>query len=267
MDPGASYAQQLLAIIAAPGVQAKAALLRLLPAVQQGWRWQIAPLPHRPGREPEVCEGRPPRRRRGMQQPLARAQFLHAIWHIECSAIDLAVTCSLHGPDMPPEFHHQHIQVACEEAEHAQLVADLLQAMGRPPGHDPVHHRLWDAARSCRDLGDHLVVIPRFLEARGLDVNADLLPRLEGIDAAAHSVMQRIYTDELGHVAVGTHWHRYWCTQHGLNPEQHFHAVLEHHGLLRFPHPAPLDYAGRRQVGFSEQELYGLDPAQYRAPE
>lgn len=261
---GLAYAERLLAIIAAPGVQAKADLLASLPAVQEGWQWQPPTLPARPGRDPGVHEGRPPRRRRGLHNPLARAQFLHAIWHIECSAIDLAVTCSLHGPEMPAAFHHQHIAVAREEAEHAQMVATLLQAMDRPPGHDPVHHRLWDAARACRDLGDHLVVIPRFLEARGLDVNADIVPRLRAIDADAHAVLQRIYDDELGHVGIGTHWHHYWCAQNGWDPEQHFHAVLEHHGLLRFPHPAPLDYVGRRQVGFSEGELYGLDPAQYR---
>ncbi|TVR15318.1 MAG: DUF455 family protein [Planctomycetota bacterium] len=265
MDAGTDYAQRLLEVIMAPGVRAKAELLESLPMVEEGWSWQVPALPQRPGREAEVREGRPPRRRRGLHHALARAQFLHAIWHIECSAIDLAITCSLHGPVMPPAFHHQHIQVAREEAEHARMVAELLQAMGRPPGHDPVHHRLWDAALACRDLGDHLVVIPRFLEARGLDVNADVLPRLRDHDAAAHAVLERIYLDELGHVGIGTHWHRVWCDERRIDPEQHFHAVLQHHGLLRFPHPAPLDYAGRRRVGFSEQELIGLDPVQYRA--
>lgn len=253
--PTITYAQELLAVIAAPSADAKAALIRAVSPPPQDAQWAMPELPRRPGREATIREGQPPRRRRGIANPLARAQFLHAIWHIELSAIDLAVVCSLAGSGMPAEFHRQQLQVALEEAEHAQLVADLLTRMGRPLGHDAVHHRLWDSARACADLGEHLVVIPRFLEARGLDVNADLLPRLAAVDPDAHGVLQRIYEDEIGHVGCGSHWHRWWCQQQGIDPEQHFAAVLRRHHLLDFPNPAPLDHDGRRQAGFSDQEL------------
>ena len=86
--------------------------------------------------------------------------------------------------------------VAREEAIHAGLLGDWLEANGLPPGSEAVHHRLWEAARDCADLGEHLVVVARFLEARGLDVNAALLPRVAMVDPAAHAVLARIFLKE-----------------------------------------------------------------------
>jgi uncharacterized ferritin-like protein (DUF455 family) len=156
---------------------------------------------------------------------------------------------------MPAAFHADQLQVAREEFIHAGLVADYLSERGLPPGSDPVHHRLWDAALLAEDLGEQLVVVPRVLEARGLDVNADLLPRLRPVDPAAHGVCERIYHDEIGHVGIGTRWHRHWCQQQGLDPEQHFLDVVAKHRLDEVPSSVPLDRSGRSQAGFSEREL------------
>ncbi|TVR43617.1 MAG: DUF455 family protein [Planctomycetota bacterium] len=261
IHPGEAYAAQLLAIIQAPGAEAKDQLLASCRPPLANQIWQLPKLPSRPGREDWLREGKPPRRRRGLQHPNSRAQFLHAIWHIEVSAIDLAVLCSLSGAGMPEDFHAEQLRIAREEAAHAALVAARLEALGHPPGRDPVHFRLWEAACACRNLGEHLVVIPRFLEARGLDVNADLLPRILAYDEASHAVLNRIYQDEIGHVASGTRWHHYWCTRQGLQAEEHFRQVIEEHALLRHPSPAPLDHAGRRAAGFSTQELDCLQPS------
>jgi len=249
------YPELLLAVIAAPDAAAKGALLAQIRAPETTG-WTVPPLPLRPGRPAHYVESdQPPRRRKTLKHRPTLLRFLHAIHHIELSAIDLACAASLGGPDMPTAFHADQVAVAREEAGHAALVEAFLVANAFPPGSDPVHHRLWEAARACADLGDLLVVIPRFLEARGLDVSADLLPRLAAIDPGAQAIIARIYADEVGHVGIGTRWHRFWCQERGLDPEVHFRAVAQRHFADQIPGPFPLDRPGRVQAGFSDADL------------
>ena len=251
---GASYAAALMEILQADELAKGALLERLAPPLSE-WRWDLPPLPPRPGRSPAITEGPTPRRRRGLHSPLSRAQFMHAIWHIEVSAIDLAVLCSLAGSGMSVAFHDDQLRVAREEFVHSQLVAEYLIGIDKAPGHFPVHHRLWDSARACDNLGEHLVVIPRFLEARGLDVSAEIIDRVAEIDRDAHAVLHRIYLDEIGHVETGTRWHHEWCAQRQLIPSEHFAQVLDKQGLLRFPilHRWIIEAANRQ--GFRRMKL------------
>lgn len=253
---GAAYAAALLAVIAAPDAAAKDAALAMITPPEDDTSWTVPALPHRPGRPAHYQETSvPPKRRRTLAHGPSRQRFLLAIHHIELSAIDLACAAALAGSGMPRAFHVDQCAVAREEAAHATLVGDLLTARGWPPGCEGVHHRLWDAARACADLGELLVVIPRFLEARGLDVSADLLPRLAALDMEAHAVITRIYHDEIGHVGIGTRWHRHWCAQHGCDPETHFQQVAQRHFAAQIPGPFALDHAGRLAAGFSAAEL------------
>jgi uncharacterized ferritin-like protein (DUF455 family) len=249
------YSAQLLAVIAAPERAAKAELLAaLVPPAAGGWT--VPALPERPGRPAHWREATgPPRRRRTLAHAPTRLRFLLAIHHIELSAVDLAVAACLRAPDQPAEFHRDFLAIARDEARHAGLLEALLAARGVAPGDDPIHHRLWAAALACRDLGEHLVAVPRVLEARGLDVSADLLPRLQGIDPEAHAELTVIYQDEIGHVAAGTRWHRAWCAERGLDPAAHFARVAGERFPGQIPGPTPLDHAGRLAAGFSEEEL------------
>jgi uncharacterized ferritin-like protein (DUF455 family) len=251
-----AYAETLLAVIAAPTGAEKAALLAALVPPAGASAWTVPALPARPGRPAHYRESEEqPRRRRTLKHAPTRQRFLLAIHHIELSAIDLACAAALAGSGMPAAFHADQLQVAREEAVHAGLLDVLLTARGAPPGSQPVHHRLWQAACACADLGELLVVVPRFLEARGLDVTADLLPRLAGLDPEAYAVIARIYHDEIGHVAIGTRWHRHWCAVHGQDPEAHFREVAARRFPGQIPGPFPLDRPGRLQAGFSDPEL------------
>jgi uncharacterized ferritin-like protein (DUF455 family) len=252
------YAEALLAVIAAPTSAAKAALLAGLAAPQEAWA--VPPPPRRPGRPAHYREtDEAPRRRRTLAHGPTRLRFLHAIHHIELSAVDLAVLACLRAPDMPAEFHGDFLGIARDEARHAGLLEGLLAARGASPGDEPIHHRLWETALACSDLGEHLVAVPRFLEARGLDVSAELLPRLIGLDPEAHAVLSVIYQDEIGHVGLGTRWHRTWCQAQGLDGQAHFAAVVAHLFPGQVPGPTPLDHAGRAAAGFSAGEVALLD--------
>lgn len=249
------YVEQLLAVIAAPDRASKAALLAALePHVDGGWA--VPGLPPRPGRPAHWQQAtEAPRRRRTLAHAPTRLRFLLAIHHIELSAVDLAVVACLRAPELPLEFHRDFLAIARDEARHAGLLEDLLASRGAAPGDEPIHHRLWDAALACRDLGEHLVAVPRVLEARGLDVSAELLPRLLPIDPAAHAVLTIIYNDEIAHVAAGTKWHHAWCAHQGLDPAAHFAEVALARFPGQFPGPTPLDRAGRAAAGFSAQEM------------
>ncbi|MBA3685717.1 MAG: DUF455 family protein [Planctomycetes bacterium] len=252
---GAAYVDALLAVIAAPTATAKAAALAVVPAPPIT-PWSPPPLPLRPGRPAHYREAiETGRRRHTLKHGPTRQRFLLAIHHIELTAVDLAAAASLAGPELPEAFHRDQLAVAGEEAGHALLLEELLVARCFPPGCESVHHRLWDAARACADLGEMLVVVPRYLEARGLDVSADLLPRLAALDPEAHAVIAHIYADEIGHVAIGTRWHRAWCAGRGLDPEAHFQAVVRTYFASQLPGPFPLDRVGRAQAGFSPTEM------------
>lgn len=254
------YAQALMAVIAAPTSATKAAALSSLAAPADGATWPMPELPPRPGRSPELRETHEAqRRRRSLADPGSRRRFLHAIWHIELSAVDLAALLCLRAGGAPRALHEDFLGIAREEAEHAALVEGWLGANGCAPGAFPIHHRLWEAATACADLGEQLVVVPRYLEARGLDVSAGVIPRLAAVDAAAAAVIERIYRDEIGHVGIGSRWHGWWCRENGIEPERHFAEVVRARFPEQIPSPFALDRPGRMQAGFSEGEMDVLE--------
>jgi len=255
-----TYVAGLLAAISAPTAAAKDAVLASL-VPPDGQVWDMPVLPHRPGRPPGVVEGQAKRRRQGVDSVAGLRRFLHAIWHIELEAIDLACILALRGSGMPAAFHADWLRVAREEAMHAGLLDAWLVANQHPPGSEPVHHRLWLSAIACNDLGEQLVVVPRFLEARGLDVNAGLLPRVS--EPKALAALTRIYHDEIGHVGTGTRWHRWWCARQGLDATAHFTSVVQAHFADQLPSPWELDRPGRVAAGFADEEpliLAGVPP-------
>jgi uncharacterized ferritin-like protein (DUF455 family) len=256
LTPGQRYAQQLLAVIQLETCEQKAlALADLLPP-EDGCAWDIPVAPRQPGRPGHwIISETSPKRRRSLHDLGARRIFLHAIYHIELSAIDLAVLLCLRAPGSPRRLHQEFLGIAREEAVHAQLLEGWLTANDAPPGSHSVHHRLWDTAVACADLGEQLVVVPRYLEARGLDVSAELLPRLREADAAAGAILSRIYQDELTHVAIGSRWHDWWCERLGLERARHFGAVVRRRFPSQLPSPFRLDLPGRLQAGFSAAEL------------
>ncbi len=156
---------------------------------------------------------------------------------------------------MPAAFHADMARVAGEEAEHAQLLADWLSDHGAPPGTFAVHHRLWQALAASVDLGEALVVVPRYLEARGLDVAAEVQPRLAAHDARAGSILARIHAEEIGHVGIGTRWHERWCQARGIPRAEHFAQVVRRRFSDQLPSPFVLDRPGRLQAGFADAEM------------
>ncbi|HWB51043.1 MAG TPA: ferritin-like domain-containing protein [Stellaceae bacterium] len=209
----------------------KVALTR---AVAARWRRCGMPIgtaapPQRPAR-PERPPLQPPRemkRRRNLGSREGRVALIHALAHIELNAIDLAwdIVARFSGDTLPRAFFADWAGVAAEEAEHFALLDGRLRTLGAAYGDLPAHDGLWEAAAvTAHDLLARLAVVPLVLEARGLDVTPAMIRRLERAgDHDSAAILERLFADEIGHVAVGARWFDRLCRERGLDPVATFH--------------------------------------------
>jgi len=217
-------------------------------------------LPERPGR-PEKPELIPPTKvqRRSLHSLKGRVALLHAIAHIELNAIDLAldIVARFAGERIPNSFFDGWMQVAFEEAKHFRMVRDRLRDLGAEYGDLPAHDGLWQAAHDTRNsLTARLAVVPLILEARGLDVTPALQAKMrEAGDMESAAVLDVIYEDEKGHVAVGAKWFRFLCAREKKDPSATFQALVR--ANFRGPLKAPFNDIARAEAG--------LTPSFYRS--
>ncbi len=217
-----------------------------------------APLePGRPERPLLVRPRELPRRRLGSRE--GQVALLHAIAHIEFNAINLAWDAVCRFPDMPEDFYRDWARVAREEAEHFQMLRDRLRALGADYGDCPAHDGLWQAALDTRhDVLVRMALVPRVLEARGLDVTPPMMDRLRRAgDVESVAALEIILRDEIGHVGIGTRWFRFACERRGLEPAATFRKLLRDYmqGAVK----GPFHYQARQQAGFTEGEMAELE--------
>jgi uncharacterized ferritin-like protein (DUF455 family) len=214
------------------------------------------PLPGRPARPELVHPARVPRR--SPFKPEGLAALLHAIAHIEFNAINLALDAAWRFEGMPRDFHLDWVRVAAEEAYHFGLLVQLLADLGHAYGDFAAHDNLWTMCTRTQDDGvARMALVPRTLEARGLDATPQIQERLRAVGSPmalrAVDVLAIILRDEVGHVAIGNHWYRWLCARDGLNPVAHYAVLVQRHDAPRL-HP-PFNRAAREQAGFSDDEL------------
>ncbi|CAM5304022.1 Rhamnosyltransferase OS=Rhodanobacter lindaniclasticus OX=75310 GN=B1991_00755 PE=4 SV=1 [Rhodanobacter lindaniclasticus] len=99
-----------------------------------------------------------------------------------------------------------------------------------------------------------MALVPRVLEARGLDVTPGMIERLRQLgDERTVAILDVILREEVAHVAAGTRWYLHCCERDGVEPVETFFALIrEHMGVdLRGPFNRP----ARIEAGFTAQEL------------
>lgn len=187
-----------------------------------------------------------------------RAALIHALAHIELNAIDLAADIVWRFAGLPLQFYRDWISVAREEAMHFQLLRAHLQSHGFDYGDFPAHNGLWEMAEKTKgDLLARLALVPRTLEARGLDASPAVKDKLIGAgDRRGGEILDIILRDEIGHVRIGNHWYAWVCQDRGLNPHTEFAELARRYEAPRLRGPFNLE--ARRAAGFSEQELAEL---------
>jgi uncharacterized ferritin-like protein (DUF455 family) len=197
-------------------------------------------------------------RRRSMVTPEGRAVLIHALAHIEFNAINLALDAIWRYAGMPREYYADWLQVADEEALHFSLLTGHLHEQGYAYGDFPAHNSLWEmAAKTQHEILARIALVPRTMEARGLDATPQVRAKLaQAGDKAAAAILDIILRDEIGHVAIGNRWYNWLCEQQGLEPLATYTRLAAEYQapVLR----GPFNLAARRAAGFSELELAEL---------
>lgn len=209
--------------------------------------------PGRPTKPTLVTPAQVPRRRLGTRT--GHAAMLHAITHIEFNAINLALDAAHRYAGMPTDYYADWLRVANEESSHFALLSEHLATLGYAYGDFDAHAGLWEMAqKTAHDPLHRMALVPRVLEARGLDATPAIAQKLQQIgDTRGVEILAVIARDEIGHVAVGSHWFAYLCTQRGLDPAVTFRTLLHQYAI---PLPRlPINREARLQGGFSELEL------------
>ena len=214
------------------------------------------PVPGRP-QKPELVD---PRKvpQRSFTTEKGKLSLVHAIAHIEFNAINLALDAVYRFQSMPQDYYSDWLQVADEEAKHFTMLTSYLQDHGVRYGDMPAHNGLWEmAVKTDVDVMVRMALVPRVLEARGLDVTPGMIRKLQDIgDDRLVSILQVIFDEEIGHVAIGTRWFHHMCDQRGLDAEKTFLELIEKYmSGAKF---GPFETDARIRAGFSDEELERL---------
>lgn len=189
------------------------------------------------------------------------AALVHAVCHIEFNAINLALDAIWRYPAMPKAYYEDWLQVAYEESTHFELLRGLLESLGYFYGDFKAHDGLWDmCTKTSKDVTARMALVPRTLEARGLDATPIIQKKLASAGTPdskeATRILDIILRDEVGHVAIGNHWFNWLCHQQGLDPLMHYNDLAIQHNAPKLR--APFNVEARKRAGFTDQELSAL---------
>lgn len=214
---------------------------------------ETIPIPGRPAKPVLV----PPSKltRRKFSSLDGQAAMIHAICHIEFNAINLALDAVYRFSDMPDEFYDDWAEVAADEARHFNLLAERLNEMGYVYGDFVAHNGLWEmAVKTESSCTLRMGMVPRVLEARGLDVTPGIRRKFEEIgDDKTCEILDVILHEEIDHVAKGGRWFKYCCEQENMDYRETFKTMLKQYypkGLQK-----PLNLEARLKAGFMQEEL------------
>ena len=214
------------------------------------------PVPGRPDKPVLVDPKNVPKR--NFINPQGRLSLVHAIAHIEFNAINLALDAVYRFQDMPRQYYTDWIRVAAEEADHFTMLSDYLEQHGVSYGDMPAHNGLWEmAVKTDQDVLIRMALVPRVLEARGLDVTPTMIEKLRPTgDTQLIAALKKIFDEEIGHVKIGTHWFKTLCEERGLEPEKTFLVLIDKYmSGAKF---GPFEKEARLEAGFTAEEMQRL---------
>ena len=190
--------------------------------------------------------------------PAGHAALMHSICHIEFNAVNLALDAIWRFPSMPEQYYLDWAKVAKEEAYHFSLLQNHLKSIGYSYGSFPAHTGLWAMCEKTKDdIVARMALVPRTLEARGLDATPLIQAKLRKVNtpfaAEAVAILDIILRDEIGHVAIGNHWYRWLCHRDSLDPLAHYATLHNRHAAPKLR--APFNLEARLKAGFTPQEI------------
>ncbi len=209
-----------------------------------------------------ICQVVPPQdvpKRSNLTTLEGQITLLHAIAHIEYSAIDLALDAAYRFLDMPKSYYDDWLEVADDEIRHFIMLEKLLHELGAKYGDVAVHNALFEASQRTQTLLERMAVVPRYLEANGLDATPMILEKLQKLPKSEMlgkiiETLHVILQEEVSHVKKGDVWFTYACEKNGVANEVYFEIIDRYYpqGFLRAKN---LNIQARKEAGFSCSEL------------
>lgn len=210
----------------------------------------------------KICKTVPPQdvpKRSNLTAKEGQINLLHAIAHIEYSAIDLALDAAYRFQNMPEEYYADWLKVAEDEIRHFLLLEKLLQELSAEYGDIPVHDALFEASQKTQTLLERMAVVPRYLEANGLDATPMILTKLRKLPSS--EILKKIITtlelildEEIDHVQKGDVWFKMACVRENMDESVYFDIIKKYYPRS-FLRPDNLNIVARKEAGFSCNEL------------
>jgi uncharacterized ferritin-like protein (DUF455 family) len=204
-------------------------------------------------------------KRKNLNTDQGKIFLLHAIAHIEYSAIDLALDHAYRFGGMPKAYYDDWLAVADDEVRHFEMIEGLLEELGSRYGAVEVHDALFEASQKTQGLLERMAVVPRYLEANGLDATPEILQKLQKMppDAMTEKIMaalRLILDEEVDHVFKGDRWFAYACELEGVDKSAYF-DIIEKYYPDSFPRKKSINAEARQEAGFSCSELNAISRA------
>ena len=214
-------------------------------------------LPGRPTKPELVAPKFVPKRK--MDTVEGRAILWHSLAHIEFNAMNLALDAIWRFPDMPKAYYEDWLRVAKEESYHFSLINARLQSFGFSYGDFPAHNSLWEMVERTTDsVIARMALVPRTMEARGLDAVPEIRDRFKQIkDDRAVEILEIILHDEIGHVLVGNRWFNFLCANENISPIATYRELAEKYRAPTLR--GPFNFEARERAGFTSEELELLE--------
>jgi uncharacterized ferritin-like protein (DUF455 family) len=196
---------------------------------------------------------------RNLDQESERGKLLHFFANHELLATELMALVLLRFPEAPAAFRKGVYQTLRDEQEHSQLYLQRMNECGIHFGELPVSGYFWRSVSVMENPMDYVSSLCLTFEQANLDFARHYARGFATAgDAATAALLEKIYRDEIGHVAYGLKWFRRW-----KNPtENDWDAFCRQ---LKFPlspqraKGISLNIAGRRAAGFDAQFIAELD--------
>ncbi|HIP12803.1 MAG TPA: ferritin-like domain-containing protein [Arcobacter sp.] len=194
--------------------------------------------------------------RKNLHEKSGIAFLLHTVAHIEYSAIDLALDACYRFQDLPHEYYTDWIDVAADEVRHFELICTLMKKYDISYGDLPVHSGLFDASMKSLELIPRMALIPRHMEANGLDSNAFIISKLMKIKNTQEVIelFELILEEEIDHVLKGDKWYKYACSKKE-NFTCNYFDIIEKIHPNSFKRNKTLNVEARKRAGFSSEEI------------
>jgi len=199
-------------------------------------------------------------KRKNLTSREGQVNLLHAVVHIEYSAIDLALDAAYRFHNLPKSYYDDWLEVAEDEIRHFLMLEKLLKELNSSYGDVAVHNALFEASQKTADsFLERMAVVPRYLEANGLDATPMILQKLKKLPKSVMvdkiiENLEIILAEEISHVHKGDVWFAYACKHEGVGKEIYFDIIEKYYprGFLR---PNNLNLNARKEAGFSCSEL------------